>query len=1477
MKSSSILIQLDKGNQFPEFDNKTVYALRNIFIGSKSYKVVYDECKNLPYHTIIFDFEAQNYLNIDKTNIFIKESVKYSLSLESMISFFKKLQKIFKVFAKLKQTSVEIKSKLEDYEKNTIITSISTLKNFRSNILTKYSNVQYLDYYKKLESSVSTEISSMSESSFNNDSSDLNTLINKPTLGASSSNPADSCIQIKKVLSNSLSGFYYIKNDCMEEAIKLWCDFSIYKESVDILVYSGNSNEQNPNLKEWNIEDYKSINYQCAKIGLKPINFKSQEIISRTIDLIKYLNYNLNIDHVIPIGFDYDCATKFGCLKQFKSFSDNNTQVLNYFFQNNFNDNNSNDKGNMAGIGFGHVDTLKIFDPKETKISAIVCSSNENEVSKTRDHLFVDCDKTLNGNGDAFKKGTERLIFCDSGCNLTNKKIYGSILYDGKSVICKAAIHFGAISSKGGKIKIKVIDINKDTVSYSSSNGLVSEKNPKIDGSMAFTFVKYVADCPIQEYLNEAKKENYVPYNYNFGSSNFNKSSFLELTNKTSTLAKNKSKMNIEDINFTGVGYDQIKVINSNNKEDDRNINFSFKETEADKNSPGIVHSNNINPNGYREPIGESTMSAKLNSKYDSIVHNNAITNGNSSVNLSSINSNSEKLYEDAEILETSATNSNANIADNNSKVQIINQQQISSIGNTSNNINNGNSIVSSNQSNTCKSCNSKLSYIPIIEKECNHRNQDFKNSNNNMQQTSINEINVINSIKSLTELEKFISQNTYLEKNEKNILLKELVSLSKHVEAKTTLNKNENFTQVKNIISTFITSKMPHPEIVTLPVTPKPDPSINCLPTTESGMSHLQKIFEFNYSIKLESTKKQILKIKNQLRIMKKALSWSDKGSLISNYNLFIYLNKIKYSFNKLVKELSITMKEANSRKIKSTKILTKWHNKLIFIKRFDYFEINYKLQIHEMFEIYNVRFITSQKAKWEYYHTNIKKRNQAIGFVGKVKPRKGIVGSSIIIKDKEVFDFILDADILVSSDKGMCGLLFRWKSMFSYYALVFDLTKKSKYIVKVNKGKLTVLHQSNDGGIVINNWHKISIHAMTTTIKIEIENLEVKNNNNKQLFMIEDGTFSSGQVGFFTTETNSFYFDNIKLNSFPCWSPWTVKKSIRVITKTTNYYEENFTGQIENKYSIKEPVDFEKGPSNYKMFNEDHNIGTVSRAIYQKSMIFDKSIDKFSSMIIKKDIFFQNGVFKVSFIAEDSNGIISLIFKYNENVNFGETSNVQYYSFDFYNDKLNINNNFYILRKYKNKNFETLKMIKSFPENANKQMRLGYTVGTKIDVTIACLEGAIKLFIGYNNHKKVMVVDYHDNSHIKYGLVGVGTYAVRTKFLIFKTHPYNFSVKNSEIKEYIKSSIKKPYTTRMNLSKVARSEQEDSSVRDISTEDISVTSNSSQATIFDNTCISNNTLEKRSSFCSINFIFFENNYCEVSSNINIKIIISF
>lgn len=1268
MKASAILIELDLANTYVDLDKKVVYALKEIYIGTNSYKILTKECSKVPEKSKFFDFDNQFNLSTEKTSAFDRDVKRYATSFDKMISLHKKVIKYQKLIPKAKETATRLHKDITDYNEQSFKQFLTEAKLYEINRLKKFNNITYMEFKKKFAKS---------------EEKGKDELNNQIPLGASEEAPGQNCVHIKTVYKSAISGFYWIKPECTKEPIKVWCDFSIYDTAVDIYVFSDFITTPNPEISYLNIEDNVSIGYQCAKLGLKPLEIKSVDIAKRTVDILQFLGYDLALPHVVPLGYDYECKTRRGCSQEFNSFTKKNTQSINSYFDKVQGELNL--PGTMAGVGFGKIRSLKVFDPKKTKITALICSTNKTRPNPNKDPKFIDCNTKLTGNTDLFKPNSERLVFCESNCLNSEGAIYGDIKYDGKSVICKAAIHMGAVGSKGGLVKIKVLGKNQDAKSYASKNGITSEKNPSVDGSLSFTFAKYTPDCPIFEFKELARREKYeLPDPASF-------SSFME----TSVTVEGVS---LKD--FDGVDLQDLKAAG---------ITISGQKAFIQ----GDPSFDNAKPSSDKEVYRFSQQwQGKLKSKVD-------------------LPTNIDKQMKDL-----TSNNSKKAFKAGSSAVKDALSSSRSALKNMTKDLTE--SIQQQNQEEKAKEEN---------KEQPEDTNEEGKQPGNNIQT------------------------------NDKKEILKE---------------------EQKKL------SPSPDPEIIE-EKSEKPDPSVDCSPNTNTGSERIERVFDQAYRNRYHGTEKQIEVIRKDLNNFRKEFSWTQEGGELANMDLFRIFRNTSKLMAYVKKKLQQLLLDANGRRHTTLRVHDRWLSRLIALTKYNTFGIDKQMNINDIFITQNLKLVSSSSdtksaPEWKFYNTNIKSRSSAVGLQGAYKPRKGLIASSLILKDKHVYDFTFNVDILVPARTGSCGVIFRKKSNFSYYAFIIDLDRKSKAIYKVYMGRETLLTELNDGGIMANNWHSIKVKAMANHVTIAFKDLE--SNTPGGEMHLYDSTFSSGDVGVFSTNMDSVYFDNIKLDSNSCWSPWETRSNLQIITSTVNFYNEDFKGSLQSKYIVNDPEDASGSPSEFKF----GVLPTGVKFLEQNSLIADKGLNRRPSFIINSKVNFATGTFKTRFVADTQGGTIYLIFKYLRTVSKTGEINESFYSFEF-NDlgKPKGLGNYYSLRKYENGKFEVLKNVLSLNPQLMSKMSLGYIKGTPIETTIAVKDETITVLVSFNNQPVAQVLEARDHVYLRYGAIGFGTFAAKAKLFELSTAPFKVTISQAMINSYIKSPALKPLSIDANNNSIS------------------------------------------------------------------------
>lgn len=124
----------------------------------------------------------------------------------------------------------------------------------------------------------------------------------------------------------------------------------------------------------------------------------------------------------------------------------------------------------------GHFGILSKSEKQSQLRSFSVLSENEENIfTCSTDGQFI-----LN-----LSVGEKRTINCPSNCNIIKDKIYGTNIYSPTSVLCKAAIHSGALSNQGGLVEI-IVGTGQEEFKGSTQNNVESFSSNNHSRSITF-------------------------------------------------------------------------------------------------------------------------------------------------------------------------------------------------------------------------------------------------------------------------------------------------------------------------------------------------------------------------------------------------------------------------------------------------------------------------------------------------------------------------------------------------------------------------------------------------------------------------------------------------------------------------------------------------------------------------------------------------------------------------------------------------------------------------------------------------------------------------------------------------------------------------------------------------------------------------------------------------------------------------------
>lgn len=359
-------------------------------------------------------------------------------------------------------------------------------------------------------------------------------------------------------------------------------------------------------------------------------------------------------------------------------------------------------------------------------------------------------------------------------------------------------------------------------------------------------------------------------------------------------------------------------------------------------------------------------------------------------------------------------------------------------------------------------------------------------------------------------------------------------------------------------------------------------------------------------------------------------------------------------------------------------------------------------------------------------------------------IKSKKGKYASFFLLKNKSYNDFKLKLDVMVRSNKP-CGVIFRARDIYNFYALEFNQKLGIKRLMKVENGIYKVLEQIKDGGITQNQWFKVFIQTQLQNIIISFGDSETYQKYSKlpKIFNIEEPLFRQGTIGLFTNGNNKYYVDKLRIIPVSCWTPWEAKpKGIKIINSRANVYFESYKGNISKRYKQIDPMNSKRGPGEWMIRKNYHNRENV---INQISELRDNSPNREHTMYILRNKYIKKGSFSVDFLAE-KNGVIGIVFK------FINANNYLIFEVGGFEK----GKRFFQLRKKLNGIFRVIARINNKKDLKTKIF--GYSKLTWYRVRLELDKYNIKVFISKPGQKEYLIFDEYDKD-MSYGKIGIST----------------------------------------------------------------------------------------------------------------------
>lgn len=147
--ATGIMIRMTNGNKLPDLGDMVSYAIKNVVVGFKGYKLKYGEYKDRSIDSRLFEFEVQNFIAKSSLKSFDASLKNLGQNFEKSISSYKLIKASFPVVDKVKKQGNEMCKKLNSFSSSVGEETIASLNNFKQNTLKKFDNSQFTDALNK--------------------------------------------------------------------------------------------------------------------------------------------------------------------------------------------------------------------------------------------------------------------------------------------------------------------------------------------------------------------------------------------------------------------------------------------------------------------------------------------------------------------------------------------------------------------------------------------------------------------------------------------------------------------------------------------------------------------------------------------------------------------------------------------------------------------------------------------------------------------------------------------------------------------------------------------------------------------------------------------------------------------------------------------------------------------------------------------------------------------------------------------------------------------------------------------------------------------------------------------------------------------------------------------------------------------------------------------------------------------------------
>jgi hypothetical protein len=1149
------------------------------------------------------------------------------------------------------------------------------------------------------------------------------------TIATSEHFPANDCAHIIKAFPSKRSGMYWIKNECMPKAQRVYCDFDSFenKGGLDYLIFNDDVPINTP--IRYKFKNHEDLKFKCYELGMEPLEIKNEKMIKNIYHLLKLFKYDLNSEYIIPIAYDYNCEVS-KCSKIYKSLNDVNSGDVSDFiqklneesgstFSNLFSgvSNLSDNSFNIAAFGkTGHIVFEKLVS---SKISAIICSTNKTGSKIKKNFIDIDCETNLKSEKFSSNEVFSILrVNCPSDCaKIKSAKVFGSDIYTDNSSICRAAVHAGA--KKDDEESVVEIQFQPGRDKYLGVDRYnIASLDYADKWNRSFSIKKYNPVCPIEslkEYnpadsMEDGQEHNLsfmevgVEENLNFGD---------ELKNLTLSQDSMENKLELQELRH--------ETNDLNNLSFNSNLNSILEEKLKEKEL--IIRLNKV-ISDYSSLV-EQDRSLLSNKKHRNLVNQL----GNIFRFLQSKSqSNSESENGDNLNINLKARDSILNKSNFRGKEKSKNKLK--------NLISTKNSIVSTtsnmNREKIGPGVLQKMRLLGLTSSIRTNSNTNFISRDN------LSNINFINNN----------NNNAILHNNMFSAL--DLQKTLKTAQEKL-LQQNE-VEKLKNFLNF------------------EPPKSHS---TTEVALSYV--------SVQFASEKKQVSEVKkvsDEFKvIIGKTKIETDKLINDKNTGLISQEERLKEFKTKLeiigkaiyeidrkiqnkVKQIEFKVKEAKS--------------KIIYFNNRQSFTEEYNLQdINENWFQYASKEGKDTAPTWGYYQYFLNGHYKVIEHKGNFRDNRS--GAHLILKNKDYYDFELKCSFLLK-DNNTFGIAFRYKDPFNYY--IFEVSNQDKGVKRIRKyigGLAHDIDTKNDGGFLQDTWYNVKIRGQQSVFHVYMSdyNGEDLESHYELQFKFTDNELVHGSVAFASNGMNYLLIDNINVNSLECTNfDDGGSGKVLAIPPTCSRFQETFRNGFDYRWKFIDPLESVDGPGFWKL-NKDFADREI--VLTQQSLISGASEYQEGTIALLSDVtkVCNHGRFIIKVKALDE-GIIGLIFRFDnesETFNIGATSSNA--SLNSKTNNLNISNsNFYILEISGMPDDQFVRIRKKVKDKytlVSSNPTIGYKKNTWFKIILTIENDHFNAFITENSSDDNLIKVFPNgaiDNDLKFGLLGVSTYKTKAIF---------------------------------------------------------------------------------------------------------------